>query len=82
MKNRQVKGELLHADREIERRTDRHDGVNNSRLYNCEKLPNKNCILLIIVMNMLTCYLNLRKITESTVSSVINVAIIKEDFRI
>jgi hypothetical protein len=71
----------LHADRVIERRTDIHDRV-NSRLYNYVKSPNKNSMFLIIVIIIVTCYLKLRKITKTMVSSVINVAIIKEDFRI
>jgi len=71
----------LHADRVIERRTDIHDRV-NSRLYNYVKSPNKNSLFVIIVMISVKCYLKLRKITETMVSSVINVAIIKEDFRI
>ena len=40
MKIHQVRGELCHADREIERRTDKHDKV-NSCLYNFTKSPNK-----------------------------------------
>ena len=42
----------------------------------------KNSKFLIIVMSFVTWYLKLRKITETVVSSVINVALIKEDFRI
>jgi hypothetical protein len=42
----------------------------------------KNCKFLFVVMNLVTLYLKLRKITETVVSSVTNVAIIKGDFKI
>jgi len=48
-------------------------------------LPNrliKNCKILLIVMDFVTWYLKWRKIRETVVSSVINVPIIKEGFRI
>jgi len=63
-------------ERERDRPTDRHDKV-NSRLCNFAKSPNEESVLPIIVVNFLLWFLILRKITETLVSSVLNVTIIK-----